>query len=184
MRIKKSSMRFIVWVLFISFYCISFLGVASCQELYINKHFGFEMQYPKGWSESKETQLEDGSIQVYFSKDKAKSTPGLIVSTDSLGNFENYLEYTNFVIGRLREVYAKANLQMKVLAEPREVEIHGLRCIRYIYEVSGPVTMKYIEYRFIRRSAVFSITGFDRAVNFDNSINDFEKMVASFKLYD
>lgn len=166
------------------FYFASFIAsqnIARAQEPYINKRFGFEVQNPDGWIKPIETLLKDGNMKISFGKSKAEALPGIVVTTDFLGQFDNLLDYTNFVIQRLKDLYANAELEMNILEEPREVEMRGLKGIRYVYKVAGPVTIKFIDYKFMRAPVVVSFSGSDMANNFNKSSNDFERIVASFK---
>jgi hypothetical protein len=176
--------RKVVFLLFLSGMAVFGLtNFAESSQVYVNKRFGFEIQYPDGWVKPVENSNRNGSVTIVFNSDKKQVLPRFIINFDTLGKFENVEEYADFVTDRLKELYAKNKINLNIIDGPREVWLRGFKGIRSVYEVAGPVTIKFIDYKIAKDSVVISLTGSDAGESFSESSKDFEKMAASFRFY-
>jgi len=161
--------------------CINVLAESEnktiTQEYYKNEQDGFEITGPKGWLK---TPAEDAN--VIFKKEANTTLPVLVVTTDSAGDFKTALEYANWVIEEVyKKGFASRQAEMKIIEPAHEIEINGVKGIKFVYEVIGPVNTKNIDCKFMKDKLIVSVMGMDLSKNYDKNIVAIEKAINSFK---
>jgi hypothetical protein len=154
----------------------------SLREIYVDEVNGFEIMGPKGWYKYLGSGGRQGEVK--FIRESSAAFPILGVTTDSIGDFLTLLEYTNYIIEYLRENFANRQGVMKLLEPSHEIEINGIKGTKFVYEVTGPVNMKAVDYKFMKNNLIVSIQGVATPDTFDKYVKDFEEAIASFKFLD
>lgn len=157
-------------------FCIS-KHAYSQGKTYTNKEYGFTIDGPESWLEQLGPGGPDGIVT--FIKKSDAALPKLCVTIDTPGNIQSVLDYANGIIQSIKAPAKARQATLRILEQPHEVIIRGIKGSKAVYELVGPANVKYADWKFMKDDLIISIIGGSYSTDFENDLKDFDNTVNS-----
>ena len=160
-------------------------------EVYCNQEYGFILVEPLGWHKHDIVSSggrKIGGVSFTFEPHK-DSFPVIVVSIDRIYRWkrlDSALDFAQDLIKRWQKKSQDSKQRLKIIEEPKQAVINGIKCCRFIVERTNPIGewVRLEGFEFMRGKIVVSLQMMDYVDNFQKHLPEFEEMASTFKFLD